>query len=175
MNIADIAIRRPVFTVMVMAAMMILGIVSYSRLGVDLFPDISFPLVTVSTPYPGAGPEDVEKEVTRPVEDAVSSIAGLDSVRSYSREGVSIVIVAFDIGTDTDRAALEVREKVAAVRHSMPTDVMESSFLRVDPSAAPVMTLVVAAPGVPRRVQDLAVDIVRPALVLAAMMVTFWS
>ena len=164
MNLSDVAIRRPVFTAMIMVAMMVLGLVAFSRLGVDLFPDISFPIVTVTTPYPGAGPEEIEQLVTRPIEDAVSSLGGVDSVRSTSREGVSLVVISFKIGTDVKMASVDVRDRVTTARRGMPLDVMESSFLRLDPSAAPVVTLVVSGDVDARSVRALAEDVVKPIL-----------
>ncbi|MDP2316937.1 MAG: efflux RND transporter permease subunit [Pseudomonadota bacterium] len=164
MNLSDIAIRRPVFTTMVMVAMMILGMVGYSRLSVELFPDISFPVVTVTTPYPGAGPEEVEQMVTRPIEDAVGSLEGVDSVRSFSREGVSVVVVMFDIGTDVKMANVDVRDRATAVHRRMPDDVEESTFMRLDPSAAAVMTLVISGNADPRAVRTLADDVIKPIL-----------
>ncbi|MES2639454.1 MAG: efflux RND transporter permease subunit [Myxococcota bacterium] len=164
MNISDIAIKRPVFTTMVMVAMMILGMVGYSRLGVDMFPDISFPIVTVTTPYPGAGPEEVEQIVTRPIEDAVGSLEGVDSVRSYSREGVSLIIVMFDIGTDVKMANVDVRDRATAAHRAMPDQVEESSYMRLDPSAAPVMSLVLSGDADARSVRALADDVIKPIL-----------
>ncbi len=164
MNISDIAIRRPVFTTMVMVALMILGMVGYSRLGVDMFPDISFPIVTVTTPYPGAGPEEVEQIVTRPIEDAVGSLEGVDTVRSYSREGVSVVIVMFDIGTDVKMANVDVRDRATAVHRTMPDEVEESTYLRLDPASAPVMTLVVSGDADGRSIRALADDVLKPIL-----------
>lgn len=164
LSISDIAIRRPVFTTMVMVAMMVLGLVSFFRLGVDLFPDISFPVVAVTTPYPGAGPAEVEELVTRPVEESVASLSGIDTVRSYSREGVSVVIVTFKIGTDIKMANVDVRDRVTAVHNGMPTDVMESTYLRLDPSAMPIMTLVLGGDSDPRETRRLADETIRPIL-----------
>jgi len=163
-NLSDIAIRRPVFTTMVMVAMMVLGIVAFSRLGVDLFPDVSFPLITVNTPYPGAGPEEVEQLVTRPIEDAVNSLGGVDSVRSYSREGLSTVVITFQIGTDTKVASMDVRDRVTDARRKMPLEVQESSYARLDPSATPVMTLVLSGSDDALAIRKLAEDVVQPAL-----------
>ncbi len=164
MNISDIAIRRPVFTTMVMVALMVLGLVAFNRLGVELFPDMSFPLITVNTPYPGAGPEEVEQFVTRPIEDAVNSLGGVDSVRSYSREGFSSVIILFKIGTDTKSASMDVRDRVTDARRKMPQQVMESSFMKLDPSATPVETLVLSGSADPMVIRRLAEDVVRPNL-----------
>ncbi len=164
MNLSDVAIRRPVFTTMMMVAMMVLGIVAFTRLGVDLFPDISFPVVVVSTVYPGAGPEEVERSVTKPVEEAVSALAGIDTVQSFSREGVSVVVASFEIGTDIDLAALDVRDRVGGAVRQMPEDAEDPTFLKVDPSAAPVMTLVLASDRAARDVRDMAEDNVKPLL-----------
>ena len=164
MNISDIAIRRPVFTTMVMVALMVLGFVAFRRLPVELFPDMSFPLITVNTAYPGAGPEEVEKLVTRPIEDAVNSLGGIDTVRSYSREGFSSVVIMFRIGTDTKIANMDVRDRVADARRSMPSEVMESSYMKLDPSATPVVTLVLSGSADPLVIRRLAEDVVRPAL-----------
>jgi multidrug efflux pump subunit AcrB len=92
--LSDVSIRRPVFTVMVVIALMTLGLLAFRNIGVDLFPDISFPIVTVVTVYPGAGPEEVEQLVTKRIEEAVSSVNGVDEVRSYSRDSVSTVVNA---------------------------------------------------------------------------------
>lgn len=164
MNLSDVAIRRPVFTTMMMVALMVLGTVAYRRLGVELFPDVSFPIVVVTTPYPGAGPNEMEQLVTRPVEDAVASLGGVESVRSFSRESVSTVVVAFEIGTDIDTATLDVRDRVTVARRGMPDDVEEPNYLRIDPSASPVITLVLSGDADPRDVRQLAEDQLKPIL-----------
>ncbi len=87
MNLSAIAIRRPVFTVMMTVALLVLGFLGLRRLGTDLFPDVTFPVVSVNVVYPGAGPHEVETLVTRPIEDAVVSLNGIDRVRTFSREG----------------------------------------------------------------------------------------
>ena len=113
MNLSSIAIRRPVFTVMVTVAILVLGLVGLQRLGTDLFPDVSFPAVAVTVPYPGASPTEVETLVVKPIEDAVVSINGIDRVRSFSREGSALVFVLFHLGVDVKDAATEVRERLS--------------------------------------------------------------
>src|SRR5688572_13340188 len=120
MTLSSIAIKRPVFTIMVTVALLVLGLVGLSRLGTDLFPDVQFPVVVVTTVYPGAGPSDVENQVTKPVEDSVVSLNGIDRVRSFSREGVSTVLVLFKLETNVQQAAIEVRERVAQARFKLP-------------------------------------------------------
>ena len=118
MNISAIAIRRPVFTVMVAFALVVLGIMGYSRLGTDLFPDVAIPIVSVVIPYPGASPAEVEQLVTKPIEDAVVSLNGIDRVRTISREGASTTIVMFKLGWTSNRAP---RKFASALRRRGPS------------------------------------------------------
>src|SRR5580693_5655430 len=140
MNISEIAIKRPVFTVMVAFALVVLGVMGFFRLGTDLFPDVSFPVVSVTIPYPGASPAEVEQLVTKPIEDAVISINGIDRVRTISREGVSTTIVLFKLSVDVQQAATEVRERVAQTRYKLPTEVKEPAVSRLDVGQTPVIT-----------------------------------
>lgn len=113
MNLSAIAIKRPVFTVMVTVALMVLGVMGLSRLGTDLFPDITFPVVVVNVPYPGASPREVEQLVTKPLEDAVVSLNGIDRLKSTSREGLSSVILIFKLGVDLQRGDAGARTRGA--------------------------------------------------------------
>jgi hydrophobic/amphiphilic exporter-1 (mainly G- bacteria), HAE1 family len=118
----------------------------------------------VSTPYPGAGPEEVEELVTEPIEDAVSSLAGIEGIESVSREGLSQVTVRFAIGTDIKLATLDVRDRVFAAHRAMPSDVQDPSFLRLDPDAIPVQTLVLGGEADPRELRRFADEELRPIL-----------
>ena len=120
MWISDTSIKRPVFATMVIVSFMVLGVVSMGRLGIDLFPEVNFPFVNVSVVYPGAGPEEVETLVTRPIEDAVAGINGVKRVMSTSTEGFGRVGVELRLEVDPQAAAAEVREKVAAIRDRLP-------------------------------------------------------
>jgi hydrophobic/amphiphilic exporter-1 (mainly G- bacteria), HAE1 family len=165
MNLSAIAIQRPVFTVMVTFALMVLGIMGLSRLGTDLFPDVTFPIVVVNVPYPGAAPGEVEQLVTKPVEDAVVSLNGLDRVRTMSREGLSTSILIFKLGVDTQQAATEVRERVSQMRFKLPQEVKEPSVARFDVGAAAVVTYSLAGGGrsLPETAK-FARDVIKPAL-----------
>src|SRR5262245_59403495 len=116
MNISAIAIRRPVFTVMVTVALIVLGFDGYKNLGTVLFQDVSFPVVSVNIVYPGASPSEIENQVTKPIEDAVISLNGIDRVRTMSREGLSTSIIMFKLGVDLQEAATQVRERVSQTR-----------------------------------------------------------
>ena len=164
MNISAIAIKRPVFTVMVTVALLVLGFMGFSRLGSDLFPDVSFPAVVVTVPYPGAGPAEVEQLVSKPLEDSVVSINGIDRVRSFSREGSALVFVMFNLGVDVKDAATEVRERVSQVRYKLPDETKEPIISRFDVSASPVLTYTLRGGGSLSELRDYADDVLRPAL-----------
>lgn len=145
MWISDTSIKRPVFATMVIVSLMVLGAVSMTRLGIDLFPEVNFPFVNVSIVYPGAGPEEVETLVTRPVEDAVAGIAGVKRVISTSTEGFSRVGIELRLEVDPQAAAAEVREKVAAIRERLPEQIKDPTIQRFDVSALPIATYAVGS------------------------------
>ncbi|RZL65713.1 MAG: efflux RND transporter permease subunit [Variovorax sp.] len=142
-----VSLQNPVFATMVMLALVVLGLFSYQRLQVDQFPNIDFPVVVVITEYPGAAPEIVESEVTKKVEEAVNSIAGLNALTSRSYEGQSVVIIEFQLHVDGRKAADDVREKVAAVRPIFRDEVKDPRVLRFDPAARAVWSVAVLPDG----------------------------
>ncbi|HMO48974.1 MAG TPA: efflux RND transporter permease subunit [Rubrivivax sp.] len=150
-----VAIANPVMATMVMLAFVVLGLFSYQRLKVDQFPDVDFPTVVVQIDYPGAAPEIVEQEVTRKVEEAVNTIAGINQLYSRSYEGSSVVIVQFNLDMDGRRAADDVREKVAAIRPNLREEVKEARVSRFDPASRPIYTLALTSPGGTRSQQEL--------------------
>ena len=164
MNISAIAIKRPVFTVMVTVALLVLGAVGLSRLGTDLFPDVSFPVVVVNVVYPGASPAEVENQVSKPLEDAVVSLNGLDRVRTLSREGLSTTIIFFKLGVDIQEGATLVRERVAQTRFKLPAEVKEPAVSRLDPAATPVLIYTLQGKGSLSQIRKFADDVLRPAL-----------
>ena len=146
MWVTELSIRRPLLMLMAILSVMIFGLIAYSRLGVDLFPSVEFPVVSVTVPYPGASPEVVESLVTRPVEDAVSGLADLDSVSSTSSEGVAVIIVTFKDKADPKTVAIDVEKRVNAIRGTLPNDILAPTILKFDFTAAPV----IAKPQTPR-------------------------
>ena len=161
---ARLAVQRPVLTSMLVIVLVILGSFSYLRLGVDLLPGIDFPVVTVSAVYPGAGPEEVEAQVTEPIEDAVSTVPNLESLTSYSRENVSIVIVEFGYGVDADLAAIEVKDNVDAIRARLPADVEPPTIQKLDIGAMPIMALALSGPQSLTALNDFADQVLRDRL-----------
>ena len=144
MWLADVSIRRPVFVAMVTLAIAVMGFLSYSRMPVDLFPDLSIPVVVVRTVYPGATPQEVETLVTKPIEQVVSSLSHVESVSSTSSEGVSLVLIEFAMEYSNKEAADEVRQHVSSLRPSLPSDILEPAVLRYDPAAQPIVSIAVA-------------------------------
>ncbi|TAK90605.1 MAG: efflux RND transporter permease subunit [Burkholderiaceae bacterium] len=146
MWLTRISIHNPVLATMMMVALLVLGLFSYQRMAVDQFPDVTFPVVVVSTAYPGASPENVESDVTRKVEEAVNSINGIKNLYSRSYEGKSVVIIEFELTIDPVSAAADVREKVAAIRPLFRTEVKDPQVTRFDPADQPIISLSVSSP-----------------------------
>ena len=142
-----VSIGNPVMATMVMMAFVVLGLFSYQRLAVDQFPNIDFPTVVVVMEYPGASPEIVESEVTKKVEEAVNTIAGISTLSSRSYEGSSVVIVEFNLDVDGRKAADDVREKVALIRPLLRDEVKEPRISRFDPQSVPIFNVAVLADG----------------------------
>jgi HAE1 family hydrophobic/amphiphilic exporter-1 len=138
-----VSLKNPVFATMVMLAIVVLGMFSYQRLQVDQFPNVDFPVVVVTTEYPGASPEIVESEVTKKIEEGVNSIAGINALTSRSYEGMSVVIIEFQLHINGRKAADDVREKVAIIRPTLRTEVKEPRVLRFDPASRAVWSLAV--------------------------------
>lgn len=144
MTLSDVSIKRPVFTIMVSLAIVVLGLMGLFRLGVNLFPDIEFPIVTVTTIYPGASPAEIESQVTQHIEDAIVSVAGVKHISSFSRESTSFILIEFELDADPAESAALVRERVAGVRYLMPRDAEEPTVARFDANAVPIATYVLA-------------------------------
>ncbi len=141
-----VSINHPVFATMVMAAFLVLGLFSYHRLPVEQFPNVEFPVVVVSTAWPGAAPEVVESDITRRIEEQVNTISGVYELSSRSFEGSSVVIVRFDLTVDPAQATQDVREKIALVRPQLREDVKESLVTRFNPDDMPVVSLAIRSP-----------------------------
>ncbi len=120
MKVSSIAVKRPVTTVMFILVIVLFGMVSATRLPIDLFPNIEIPVAIVSTSYSNVGPEEIETLVTRPIEEAVGTVSNIDTIQSMTMEGTSIVVIQFKFGTDMDFAALDIREKVDLVKGMLP-------------------------------------------------------
>src|ERR687896_1327165 len=144
-KLAEICVRRPVFATMIILSLTVVGAFSFMSLGVDLFPKIDLPTITVSVVNPGAGPREIETEITDKVEAAVNTISGIDELRSTSVEGVSQVFVQFLLDKDVDVAAQEIRDKVSLIRSDLPETAEDPVIMKLDTDAAPVLRIAVSA------------------------------
>ncbi len=145
-KLARICIERPVFATMLIMALVVLGVSAYLKLGVDLYPKVNVPVVTVTTTLRGASPEEVETQVTKRIEESVNTTSGIDELRSLSAEGVSIVWVTFVLEKDPDIAAQEMRDKVAGILRDLPRDVDPPVIEKISTDASPVISVVVSSP-----------------------------
>jgi len=141
-KLAEVCVARPVFAVMLILALVVVGAVSYSKLGVDRFPDVDLPIVSVRTVLPGASPEEMESAVTRFVEDSVATVEGIDNIRSTSTESLSIVTITFNLNRNIDVAAQDIRDAIASIVAQLPRDAKPPLIKKLDADASPIMTLV---------------------------------
>ncbi len=145
-KLAEVCVRRPVFATMLIMAIVVIGGVSFFKLGVDRYPRIETPVVSVSTTNPGATPESIEAEITDRIEAAVNTVAGIDELRSTSTEGTSRVTITFDLSKNPDIAAQEVRAKVDPVIRNLPETADPPVVQKQDPDSMPIMFLSISAP-----------------------------
>ncbi|KAA9383850.1 efflux RND transporter permease subunit [Neorhizobium galegae] len=145
MFLTRISINHPVFATMMMAVLLVLGAFSYERLGVDQFPNVDVPVVVVTTAFPGATPETIETEVTRPIEEALNTISGLDEITSTSSQGRSIVIAQFKLEVESTTAAQDVRDKIAALETDLPEEADNPVVARFNPSDEPILSVAISS------------------------------
>lgn len=146
MFLTRISVTHPVFATMMMVMILVVGLFSYSRLGVDQFPETDLPIVVVTATYTGASPASVESEVSKPIESSLNTIGGIDNITSESYEGRSIVVVQFDLDVDSQVAAQEVRDRVARLEASFPDGVDTPQVTRFNPDDQPILSVAASSP-----------------------------
>ncbi|MBI3785184.1 MAG: efflux RND transporter permease subunit [Deltaproteobacteria bacterium] len=156
MKLVDLCIRRPVFATMLIAFLVALGAFSYRRLAVDLFPNIDFPIVTVTTTLKGASVEEMETGVTKPIEEAINTIEGIDELRSTTKEGLSNVAVIFYLERNREAAAQDVRDKIAAIASLLPEGTDPPVVAKFDVESSPILSIAVAGNRNLREVTEIA-------------------
>src|ERR671936_1430539 len=162
--LAALCVKRPVFATVLILSLTVIGAFSFTRLGVDRFPKVDFPTVLVTTVQPGAAPEQIETEITDKIEEAVNTISGIDELRSSSSEGVSQVAISFVLEKETDVAAQEVRDKVNSVLPLLPKTIQQPRVDKMDPDAAPVLSLALSAKKPIRDITEYADKVLRRQL-----------
>lgn len=164
MKISDTAIRRPVFAVMLIGGLVVFGVISLQRLGLDLFPRVEFPFVTVTTVLEGAAPETVEREVSQVLEEAVNTIEGIRSLRSASSDSLSVMFIEFELEYDVAEKAQQVRDKISAIRAELPREMDPPVVERLDPDASPILAVMVSGPVAVRELSEYADKRIKPRL-----------
>jgi len=152
----EVFVRRPVFTTMLIASLVVLGAASFVQLGVDIFPKVDLPTITITTRLPGASPEEIESQITKPIEEVVNTISGLDELRSSTIEGQSQIFATFVLERNVQEAANDVREKVSTVVSRFPAGTESPIIEKFDPDSAPVMALVVSGQRSAREITEIA-------------------
>lgn len=163
MKLVDGSVKRPIAVMMIVLAVLAMGFVSFQSLSVDLMPEIDLPIIVVATSYSGAGPQEVEKLISKPLEQSLSSLQGLDTLQSSSRSGSSLVVMMFESGTNLDTTIADVREKVDQVLPMLPEDASDPSVLRFDPNQMPIMFLGLTGMS-PEKLQEVAENEIEPQL-----------
>src|SRR5881296_2133784 len=143
--LAELCVKRPVFATVLILSLTVIGVFSFTRLGVDRYPKVDIPTVVITTVQPGAAPEQIETEITDKIEEAVNTISGIDDLRSVSSEGISQVIITFLLEKDGDVAAQEVRDKINGVLPRLPKTIQQPRVDRFDPDSAPVLAVALTA------------------------------
>ena len=164
MNLANLSIKRPVFISCAFFLMLIVGVLSFQKLGVDLFPNVTFPVIGVTTTYPGAGPLEIETLISKPIEDSLSGLSGIKSLKSINKESISQVIIEFTLETDLQYAEQQVRDRLTTARAKLPEDADEYVIQSFDPADQPILSLSVKADLKPAEMYDLADQTLRPLI-----------
>jgi HAE1 family hydrophobic/amphiphilic exporter-1 len=163
-KLADVSIRRPVLAIMMIASLVVFGLVSYPRIGVDLFPNVEFPFATVTVVYPGADPASMESKVADPLEEAINTMSGIKVLKSISLESVCQVLIQFELEVKTDTAVQEVRDRVSATLSKLPAGIDPPVVQKFDVGAAPVMSVALSGALPVRDLTKLADDVVKARL-----------
>lgn len=164
MSLAQLSIKRPIFITCLVLLMLVVGWTCFKRLPVEKMPDTSFPTLTVTTRYQGAGPSEIETLITKPLEDEISTISGLKRVTSKSMEGVSQITAEFNFGADINLMSEKMRDKINTVKATLPTDAKDPTISLFDPSNMPILKLVVSADLPDSKLYDVAEYTIKPAL-----------
>jgi hydrophobic/amphiphilic exporter-1 (mainly G- bacteria), HAE1 family len=159
--LSNVSVRRPIFATVLVLLVVVFGLFGATKLGVDRFPDVDFPVVSVITRLPGAAPKEVESDISVKIEEAVNTISGIDELRSISNEGVSQVYVTFELEKDIDSAVQEVRDRVGTVQADLPDGVEQPVVQKLDPAATPILYVAVRSSAPIDRVTEVADKIVR--------------
>jgi HAE1 family hydrophobic/amphiphilic exporter-1 len=160
----DLFVKRPIFASMIILAMVVVGAAAYTGLGVDRFPSVDLPTISVRTSLPGASPEEVETELIEPIEEVVNTVAGIEELRAIAGNGSAIIIITFDLSRDIDVAAQDVRDKVSTVLRQLPEDADPPTVSKFDNDSLPVISYALSGNRSLRELSEIADKIVKKRL-----------
>ena len=164
MNLAELSIKRPIFITCLVLLMIIVGLISYKKMPVDQFPDVTFPIVFAEIQYPGASPADVEMQISKIIEDEVSSLPGLETVSSYNYDSVANIVIKFRLGIDIKESEQQVRNRISNIRNKLPKEAKEPIVRRFDPADQPIITIAINSKLKADELYDIANEKVKPLL-----------
>ncbi|MCK5767651.1 MAG: efflux RND transporter permease subunit, partial [Candidatus Atribacteria bacterium] len=165
MNLPNFSVNRPVTILMLFIGLILIGLISYQNLGLDLLPDLSFPMSAIIVSYSGVAPQEIENMITIPLEEAVATIQGVKNINSFSQEGSSVVLMEFNWGTNMDVSALNIREKIDQVKGFLPDDASDPIIIKFDPALMPILVLGMDSEEKDlQKLQEYAEDIIKPRL-----------
>ena len=165
MFLSDVSIKRPVFATMMMVLLIVLGVVSYNRLAIDEYPDITYPVVIVNTTYPGASPESMMRDIAKPVEEALNTVQGMKEITSTSQEGNATVRLMFNLGVDIGTALQDVQAKISRIRRQLPPNIDDPIIRHFDPNEFPIMAIAIqSSERSIRELTDLADELIQPRI-----------
>ena len=160
-RLAELCVRRPVFASVLTLMLVVLGLFAYTRLGVDRFPSVDLPTVSVRTALPGSSTEETEAEISQPIEEAVNTVEGIQELRSVSSGGTSFVIVTFNLDRNIDTAAQDIRDRVSSVVRNLPKDVLPPVIAKFNNDSSPVMSIALSGNRPLRELTEYADKIVK--------------
>jgi HAE1 family hydrophobic/amphiphilic exporter-1 len=163
-KIFDFAVKRPVAVAMIVLIVVLLGVVSYSRLGMNLFPEMELPMLLIQTSYSGVGPQEIEEQLTRPLEAAVGTVSGVQEITSYSSRGSSMLLVEFNWGADLNYATNQLRDRLDMYGAALPSDASKPVIIKMDPSSMPIMQIGMSGDATLEELTDYMQNKVRPNL-----------
>ncbi|MGB4304589.1 MAG: efflux RND transporter permease subunit, partial [Syntrophomonadaceae bacterium] len=163
MSMIKFAVKRPVTMIIMVSVLLILGFFTYSKLSVDLLPEMELPVAAVMTSYSGAGPEEVESGVTELLESALTTVSNVDTIQSISAAGQSVVIMMFNWGTDMDAAAIEMKDSIGFVEGYLPDGASDPLVIKMDPTMMPIMQIGISGEDL-AQVQEIAEEVIEPRL-----------
>lgn len=166
MRIVNLAVKRPVTMIIVVAVVIITGFFTLSRMAVELYPEMKLPIAAVITSYPGAGPEEVEAQVTKTLENSLGTVSGIKEIISESTPGSSLVLISFNWGTNMDSAVIDIREKTGMIEKFLPSEADKPMVLKMDPTMMPIVQMGLSAGKdiSPAQLQSIAEDVIEPRL-----------